>query len=88
MAIDGTSYASGSADTMFASKSVRVHLVRGAIGLSLMICAFALIPAFGPLMLLLIVPGAIALRGCPTCWALGLSQTIARDKVCVDGSCR
>lgn len=65
------------ADTLFASRSVRAHLVRGAFGLPLLVGAFALIPAFGPLMLLLAVPGVVLLRGCPTCWALGLVQTRA-----------
>lgn len=64
-------------DTMFASRSVGAHLVRGALGLPLMVAAFALIPWWGPLALLLVVPAAVLLRGCPTCWALGLAQTCA-----------
>ncbi len=64
-------------DTMFASRSVPVHLVRGALGLPLMVAAFVLVPWWGPLALLLIVPAAVLLRGCPTCWALGLAQTCA-----------
>lgn len=62
------------ADTTFASSSVRTHLVRGALGLALAVAAFALTPQ-SPLALLLLVPAAIAWRGCPTCWALGLAQT-------------
>lgn len=64
-------------DTTFASRSVRVHLVRGAIGLSLLVAAFALIPLFGAVTLLLALPAVVLLRGCPTCWALGLVQTRA-----------
>ena len=64
-------------DTMFASASVGRHLVRGALGLPMMVGAFALLPWLGPLALLLIVPAAVLLRGCPTCWALGLAQTCA-----------
>ena len=64
-------------DTMFASRSVPRHLVRGALGLPLMVAAFVLVPWAGPLALLLIVPAAVLLRGCPTCWALGLAQTCA-----------
>ncbi|MDZ5662602.1 hypothetical protein SFC79_12580 [Nocardioides sp. S-58] len=64
-------------DTMFASRSVPRHLVRGALGLPMMVAAFVLIPWLGPLALLLIVPAAVLLRGCPTCWALGLAQTCA-----------
>jgi hypothetical protein len=64
-------------DTMFASSSVPRHLVRGALGLPLMVAAFVLVPWAGPLALLLVVPAAVLLRGCPTCWALGLAQTCA-----------
>ena len=64
-------------DTTFASRSVRVHLVRGAIGLPLVLAAFVLLPWAAPWSLLLLVPGVVALRGCPTCWALGLGQTRA-----------
>ena len=75
----------------FASSSVPVHLVRGAAGLALLVAAFALVPSFGPLALLLAPLGALALRGCPTCWALGLAATIARrrlERTCPDDACR
>lgn len=65
-------------DTMFASSSVPRHLVRGAFGLPLMVAAFVLIPWVGGWSLLLLVPSVALLRGCPTCWALGLAQTCAR----------
>lgn len=68
-------------DTTFASRSVPVHLVRGALGLPMILAAFALVPVWGPLMLLLAVPAVLLLRGCPTCWALGLAQTRARARV-------
>ena len=64
-------------DTVFASRSVPRHLVRGALGLPMMLAAFVLVPWTGPLALLLLVPAAVLLRGCPTCWALGLAQTRA-----------
>ncbi len=62
---------------MFASSSVPRHLVRGVLGLAALVLAFALIPVWGPLMLLLAPVGVVLLRGCPTCWALGLVQTRA-----------
>ncbi len=65
------------ADTTFASRSVAEHLVRGSIGLPLLLAAFALIPVTGPVALLLAIPAVVLLRGCPTCWALGLVQTRA-----------
>lgn len=64
-------------DTLFASRSVPRHLVRGALGLPLLVAAFVLVPRWGPLALLLAVPAVVLLRGCPTCWALGLAQTCA-----------
>lgn len=76
-------------DTTFASASVREHYVRGAVGIPLLVAAFALIPVWGPLTLLLAPVAVVLLRGCPTCWALGLGQTralVARQG-CADGSC-
>jgi hypothetical protein len=64
-------------ETMFASRSVSRHLVRGALGLPMMVAAFVLVPWLGPLALLLVMPAAVLLRGCPTCWVLGLAQTCA-----------
>jgi hypothetical protein len=75
----------------FASSSVPVHLLRGVVGLTLLIAAFALVPTLGPLALVLAPFGVLALRGCPTCWAIGLGATIARgrmERACGDGSCR
>ncbi len=62
-------------DTTFASSSVRVHLLRGALGLALAVAAISLIGPLGPLSLLLLLPAGIAWRGCVSCWALGLAQT-------------
>lgn len=64
-------------DTMFASSSVRVHLIRGVVGLVAFVAAFALVGTIGPVSLLLLVPAVLAWRGCPTCWALGLTRTKA-----------
>jgi hypothetical protein len=47
------------------------------IGFGLIGTALALTPSIGPLALLLAPLGMIALRGCPTCWILGLIQTIS-----------
>lgn len=64
-------------DAIFASGSVRAHVVRGVLGLVAAVAAFALIGVVGPLSLLLLIPAVLAWRGCPTCWALGLTQTKA-----------
>ena len=76
----------GDPDTMFASRSIGEHLLRGAVGLPLMVCALVLTGTLGPLSLLMLVPAVALLRGCPTCWALGLAQTCERTR-CSTGRC-
>ncbi|MFD1938018.1 MULTISPECIES: hypothetical protein [Nonomuraea] len=77
-------------DRGFASASLPRHLVRGAVGFGALIGSVALIPVLGPVVLLLAPVGLLALRGCPTCWAIGLAQTISMGRLkrsCVDGRC-
>ncbi|MFJ2740588.1 hypothetical protein ACIO3O_13050 [Streptomyces sp. NPDC087440] len=74
----------------FASRSVPRHLARGAIGLGLIGGALALVPVVGPVALLAAPLALVAFRGCPTCWAIGLVQTISRGRLerrCEDGVC-
>jgi hypothetical protein len=67
----------------FASASVARHLARGAVGFALIATAFVLAAGGTPLALALLAPGALALRGCPTCWLVGLVQTVgARPPRC------
>ncbi len=78
---------------MFASKSLTEHLLRGLVGVG----ALATLAAYGSLgwpMLLLLPVALVALRGCPTCWTIGLVQTVwakMRGRpptgACVDGAC-
>ncbi|WP_194834757.1 hypothetical protein [Nocardia sp. XZ_19_369] len=75
----------------FASTSVPRHLARGVAGFGALIGAFALLPWIGVASLLLAPVGFIALRGCPTCWAIGLMQTISMGRLqrsCADGRCQ
>ncbi|MFG1906977.1 hypothetical protein [Kribbella sp. NPDC048928] len=75
----------------FASKSLPRHLVRGTIGFGSIVAAFALVPVFGPLALLLLPLALVAFRGCPTCWLIGLMETISNGRLqrdCTDGQCR
>lgn len=65
-------------DELFASSSVRVHVARGVAGAALAVAAFALIGVVGGWSLLLLAPAVLLWRGCPTCWALGLTQTRER----------
>lgn len=76
--------------TTFASASLPRHLIRGGIGFGALIGAFALVPAVGLYSLLLLPLGVLALRGCPTCWMIGLAETISNGRLrraCADGRC-
>ena len=75
----------------FASKSLPRHLLRGALGFGTLIGAVALIPSVGLWSLLLLPITFVAFRGCPTCWVVGLLETISRGKLqrdCTDGQCK
>jgi hypothetical protein len=70
--------------------SIGRHLTRGAVGFGLIGSAVALIPSVGPAALLLAAPGMVALRGCPTCWLLGLIQIISAGRLqrtCTGAGC-
>lgn len=76
--------------TDYASASVPRHLARGAIGFGLIIGSITLVPVTGPAVLLAAPLSLIAFRGCPTCWLVGLAQTVSRGRLerqCVDGTC-
>lgn len=76
---------------MFASRSLGEHLLRGLVGAGALISVpFAL--GSRPWLALLAVPIAfVALRGCPSCWLMGLIETVALGRgkggACVDGRC-
>jgi hypothetical protein len=77
-------------NSTFASGSVARHLMRGAIGFGLIGAALALLGSMGPAALLLAPLGMVALRGCPTCWIVGLLQTISAGRLehtCTDTGC-
>jgi hypothetical protein len=76
---------------MFASKSLLEHLARGIVGLGAFVAAALLAPLHPWLALAALPVGFVLLRGCPTCWLVGLVQTVAprlgKANACVDGSC-
>lgn len=77
--------------SLLASKSVTRHLARGALGFGLIGVAIALAASVGPAALLLAPLGLVALRGCPTCWCVGLAQTISAGRLersCTGTDCR
>jgi hypothetical protein len=72
------------------STSLARHLTRGMLGFGLIGSAVALIPSVGPAALVLVAPGMVALRGCPTCWLVGLVQTVSAGRLqrnCTDTGC-
>ncbi|MGW2180587.1 hypothetical protein ACWCXX_21285 [Streptomyces sp. NPDC001732] len=74
----------------FTSASLSRHLARGALGFGALAGSVLLVPVVGPAGLLLAPTGLFALRGCPTCWTIGLLQTISKGRLrrsCVDGRC-
>jgi hypothetical protein len=73
-----------------ASSTVVAHLTRGAIGFGLIGAALALTPSHGPAALLFAPLGLLALRGCPTCWIVGLIETISAGRpkrTCTENGC-
>ncbi|HEV3047085.1 MAG TPA: hypothetical protein VGY13_06955 [Solirubrobacteraceae bacterium] len=73
-----------------ASRSPARHLARGALGFALIAAALALLGSAGPAALALVPAGMLALRGCPTCWAVGLMQTLSAGRIereCREGRC-
>jgi hypothetical protein len=63
-----------------ASRSVGEHLLRGALGLILAGVAVVLCGVVGPVALMLLPLTAVAWRGCPTCWTVGLLGTLAEAR--------
>ena len=63
---------------MFASRSVAEHLVRGILGLVVLVAGIALAQVSAWWLLLLPVT-VVLWRGCPTCWLMGLIATRSRS---------
>lgn len=79
---------------MSASKTLSAHLVRGAVGLGSMALALSGAAAHPWLPFAALPVTLIAFRGCPTCWTVGLVQTVvaklrgkSTEGSCIDGSC-
>ena len=75
---------------MFGSRSLAVHLLRGLAGFGALAAALLLLPSHGGWALALLLVALLALRGCPSCWMIGLFETLSgrsTAKRCLDGSC-
>ncbi len=77
---DGRSRPAPAGRSPLASGSVRVHLLRGVIGVVAAVGAIVLARVVGPVALLLFGVTVVAWRGCPTCWTVGLMGTLADDR--------
>lgn len=74
----------------FASSSVTEHLVRGLFGFTALVVSFVVMMNGSMWSIPLALVGVALLRGCPTCWMIGLMETWSArstSKVCQDGSC-
>jgi hypothetical protein len=75
---------------MFGSRSLAEHLFRGLLGFGAFACAFIVMTHGSLWSIALALAGIALLRGCPTCWTLGLLETLSArstQRVCQDGSC-
>ena len=65
---------------MCSTKPFAIHLVRGVVGLAMIIAAFWLAQSLPVVALLLGAGALVAFRGCPTCWIAGLFEVLPRKK--------
>ena len=63
--------------TVFASRSIVAHLVRGAIAATLLPWAITHASSHPGSALVSVGVSVIAMRGCPMCWLVGLIDTVA-----------
>ncbi len=69
---------------MYCSRSVSLHLLRGAAAMALILVAF-FFSNYGMLWSALAGIGAVVLlRGCPMCWLVGLFETLRRGRKFLD----
>ena len=78
---------------MLGSDTIVAHAIRGVVGFAALTGAVLWGDRGWPALVLLPV-ALVALRGCPTCWLLGLGKAIVariagRDAgdACIDGRC-
>ena len=65
---------------MGCSRRVAFHLMRGGIGIILMLAAVYLAHRLPVAALLLGAGSLVAFGGCPTCWIAGLCETASAKK--------
>jgi hypothetical protein len=73
----------------FRSRALAVHLWRGALGGAGILTAVQWGGAHPWLLVLLLPLVLLAVRGCPTCWLVGLCETLAsREPPSPDGDAK
>ncbi len=62
----------------FCSRSITIHLLRGAAAALLLVLALWPGPLAGWLRAIALAGAVLLMRGCPMCWLLGLFETVRR----------
>lgn len=62
----------------FFSRSITIHLLRGAAAALLLVLALWPGPLAGLLRAIALAGAVLLMRGCPMCWLLGLFETVRR----------
>jgi hypothetical protein len=75
---------------MFKSRNIVEHIFRGVLGFGLLAVGLLYSAVLGWWTVVPLVGALISFRGCPTCWTVGLVETLLLRKTwkgCSDGSC-
>jgi hypothetical protein len=62
---------------MSCSRSLYVHLLRGAGAVAMVVLGFIYVNAVPWLLAVLLIGAVVLLGGCPMCWLMGLFDAIA-----------
>lgn len=65
---------------MHCDRSIAWHLLRGVLALTLILIAVVFGPAHPTVIPLLGICATVLLRGCPTCWLMGLCYRLRRNR--------
>ena len=66
--------------SVFPSRNVAIHILRGILGLGFLAIALQYAPVWGWWALVPGICALICLGGCPMCWVVGLVATIVQRK--------
>ncbi|MBS0449538.1 MAG: hypothetical protein JSR59_26805 [Proteobacteria bacterium] len=67
-------------DSLFATRTLSGHQLRGAAAFGLLAMAVGLQHAHGALSLEVGLLALVLLRGCPMCWLIGLIETVRQRR--------